>query len=72
MLRIFIISVFCTVAVISKAQTTDSNVEENKIKSTSIEEIVVTATKTETKIENSTVPLSVIAKKYIKASAQLS
>ena len=59
----YIITLFViTVELTLYAQTVDSLVNNSLI-----EEIVITATKTETKIENSTVPLSVIIKKYIKA-----
>lgn len=66
MLRLLHIIIFGAVAVIVQAQTLDS-IPSNS----SLEEIVVTATKTETKIESSTVPLSVVAKKYIKASGTI-
>ncbi|MEN9448923.1 MAG: hypothetical protein RJA25_2213 [Bacteroidota bacterium] len=63
----YIITLFViTVELTLYAQTVDSLVNNSLI-----EEIVITATKTETKIENSTVPLSVIIKKYIKASGTI-
>lgn len=69
MLRLILILFFCAVATISFALPADST-HENKIETDEslIEEIVVTATKTESKISTSTVPLSVIAKKYIQAT----
>ena len=61
--HLIFILIFGAVAITTQAQSVDS-IDDSKL----IEEIVVTATKTETKLEKSTVPLSVIAKKYIKAS----
>lgn len=55
-----------TNAAFIQAQPFDS-IPDNK----NLEEIVVTATKTETKIESTTVPLSVVVKKYIKASGTI-
>ena len=72
MLRIILVIYFGAVATILHAQQVDSTFE-NKIETENnqIEEIVVTATKTETKIATTTVPLSVIAKKYIQASGTI-
>lgn len=68
----FFILVFGAVTTCLSAQAQDST-NSNKIETdyNLIEQIVVTATKTETKIENSTVPISVIARKYIDASGSV-
>ncbi|MFN8263126.1 MAG: TonB-dependent receptor [Chitinophagales bacterium] len=69
MSKLLTLLLFCAVATVSNAQELDTVINENV--NNNIEEIVVTATKTETKIQNTTVPMSVIASKYIKASGTI-
>lgn len=68
------IRIVCTLLLVQLAAIgftqTDSNTVFNSDPN-KIEEIVVTATKTDTKIENSTVPISMIVNKYLKASGSI-
>lgn len=66
MYRLLLLTLLWSVSVlVSRAQMADS------IAKNPIEEIVVSATKTETKIQNATVPISTIVSKYIKASGSI-
>lgn len=65
MYKILFILIFGAAAATIKAEDLDS------VPKISIEEIVVTATKTETRIDKTTVPLSQIVQKYIKASGSI-